>query len=160
MSGTSFTTATTASTGDTIYSALPVQIDQGFTVLLTLRVTALYRNMRWAVWLLWLAFAIFQGMRVAVLVFGQVVVYSEVTFSRLYQQADLMYAGTIKYSPISRICVVGSASYRPTALIGIPTLFDLLLLVLTTCKALRSPSLKSNSIVRVKSRSSSCGILS
>ena len=69
-----------------------------------------------------------------------------------------MYADTIEYSPISRICVVGSASYRPTALLGIATLFDLLLLVLTASKAMKTPSLKSNSIVRVKSWMSPCGI--
>ena len=98
-------------------------------------------------------------MRVAVLLFGEATLYSEVSFSQLYQQTDSIYADTIEYSPISRICVVGSESYRPTALIGIPTLFDLLLLVLTACKAMRTPSLKSKSIVRVKFRLSLCEIL-
>ena len=156
MSGTSFTTTTTASTGNTLHLACTIKNNQGFTVLLTLRVTALYRNVRWGVWLLWLAFAIFQGIRVAILLFGEATLYSDVTLFQLYQMTDLVYADTIEYSPISRICVVGSVSYRPTALIGIPTLFDLLLLVLTACKAVRSPSLKSNFIVRVNSRLSSC----
>ena len=116
--------------------------------------------MRWAGWLLWIGFALFQGLRAAVLLFGEVTIFGEVTFSQLYQQTDFVYAGTIEYSPISNICVVGSASYRPTALIAIPTLFDLSLLILTACKALRSPAtLKSNTIVRVKSWLNPCGVL-
>ena len=117
--------------------------------------------MRWAGWLLWIGFALFQGLRAAVLLFGEVTIFGEVTFSQLYQQTDFVYAGTIEYSPISNICVVGSASYRPTALIAIPTLFDLSLLILTANKALRGPvSLKSNSIVREKFWLSPCRILS
>jgi hypothetical protein len=58
------------------------------------------------------------------------------------------------YSPISNICVVRNTSYRPTALIAVPVVFDLLLLILTVLKAFRSPALlKSDSIVRVKFQS-------
>ncbi len=96
----------------------------------------------------------------AILLFGQVTIVGEVTFSQLYQQTDFVFAGTIMYSPISNICVVGIVHYRPTALITIPTLLDLSLLVLTAYKALRSPApLKSNSIVRVKPWLNPCGIL-
>ncbi|SRR5258706_14412221 len=132
-----------------------------FTVLLTLRVTALYRNVRWAVWLLWLGFALFHGLQAVVLLFGQYVVYSKVAFSQMYQQTDLVYVEAIVYSPINHICEMGHISNRSTAFMSIvPTIFDLLLLILTAYKALRSPvSLTSNSIVRVKSWLNPCGIL-
>ncbi|SRR5258706_10300285 len=124
-----------------------------FTVLLTLRVTALYGSVRWVVWLLWLGFAGFHGLRIVVLLFGQYVVFSKVPFTQLYQPTDLVYAGAIVYSPINHICQMSRLTNRSTAFMAIvPAIFDLLLLILTAYKALRSPvSLKSNSIVRVKS---------
>ena len=132
------------------------------TVLLTLRVTALYASVRWLVWLVWLGFAGFHGLRIAVSILGQYVVFSKVTFSQLYQQTDLVHAVTIVYSPINRICEISSISNRSTAFMAIvPTIFDLSLLILTANKALRGPvSLKSNSIVREKSWLSPCRILS
>ncbi len=132
-----------------------------FTVLLTLRVTVLYGSVRWVVWLLWLGFAGFHGLRMVVILFGQYVVYSKVTFTQLYQQTDLVYAGAIVYSPINHICQMHRLSHRSTAFMAIvPTIFDLLLLILTAYKVLRSPaSLKSNTIVRVKSWSSPCETL-
>ena len=71
----------TSSTSDIFRLVLTVENDSWFTVLLTLRVAALYRTVRWAVWLIWLAFALFQGMRVAVLLFGEATLYSEVSSS-------------------------------------------------------------------------------
>ena len=87
--------------------------------------------------------------------------YSKMIRSQLYQQTDFMYADAIEYSPISHTCELGSVSSRPAAFVAIvPTLFDLLLLVLTAYKAMRSPtSLKTNTIVRVESWLSPCGAL-
>jgi hypothetical protein len=67
-----------------------------------------------------------------------------------------LYAGSIMYSPTSNVCIVGSTNYRPTALIGVPTIFDLFLLVLTALKAIRNPNSLSmtDSIVGVKIQSS------
>ena len=41
-----------------------------YTALLTLRVNALYRSVRWFTPLLWTAFVLFQGLRTAMLVYG------------------------------------------------------------------------------------------
>ena len=121
-----------------------------FTVLLTLRVTALYGSVRWIVWLLWLGFAAFHGLRMVVLLFGEYVVFSNVTFIQPDQQTDFVCAGAVMYSPINRLCEISRLGSRSTAVMAIvPAIFDLILLILTALKALRSPvSLKSNSIVR------------
>ena len=127
-----------------------------FIVLLTLRVRALYRNVRWVLWVVWIAFALFQALRWATILYGQALVYGEVSLSQLYQQTDIMFAENIDYSPINRTCEVPHVRSQLTAFtfIGLlPTLFDLMLLVLTALKALMSPtSLKTNTIVRVESR--------
>ena len=113
-------------------------------MLFSLRVAALYRGVRGVIWLLWPAFAVFQGLRVAVLLFGDAEIFGEPTFKQLYKQTDSTDAGSIGYSPISNLCIVGSTNYRPTALIAVPTVLDLLLLVLTALKAIRNPvSLKA-----------------
>jgi hypothetical protein len=117
-------------------------------VLFTLRVEALFRGVRWFKWLLWITFTIFQGMRSGILLFGDAVIYSELTVKQRTSQLTSHYAVGIKYSPKSNLCIVGSMKYRPTALIGVPTIFDSLLLVLTALKAIRSPaSIKKDSIV-------------
>ena len=153
LPGTAFLITTTATTGETSQSALSVKNDdQRFTVLLTLRVTALYGSVRWLVWLIWLGFAGFHSLRVAVSILGQYVVFGKVTFSQPYQQTDLFYTVAIVYSPINHICELSRIGNRSTAVMAIlPAIFDLSLLILTANKALRGPvSLKSNSIVREK----------
>ena len=118
--------------------------------------------MRWAVWLLWLAFALFHGLRLFTLFWGEAAYYREVSFSQLYQRTDIVFAEHIKYSPINRICEVAHLGNPSGAFMGLAcTLYDLLLLALTAFKALRSPtSLKSNRIVRVESWLIPSGILS
>lgn len=55
------------------------------------------------------------------------------------------------FSPRSGRCLVRTENYRQPGLLAIPVVFDLLLLVLTFLKAIRSPvSLKADSIVCVK----------
>ena len=161
ISGISIAIASTASTGDAFHSALTVKNDPRFTALLTLRVTALYRKVRWAVWFLWLAFALFQGLRAITFLFGAALSFSTVAFSQLYNQTDFMYADEVEYSPISHMCEVGNLANRSTGFLAIaPIPFDLLLLVLTTSKVMRSStSLKSNTIVRVEFWLSPCRIL-
>lgn len=57
-------------------------------------------------------------------------------------------AESITFSPSSNRCIVRSNSYRPSGILALPIIFDLLLLVLTTVKAVRCPvSLKADSIV-------------
>ena len=121
--------------------------------MLTLRVRALYRNVRWAVWLLWLAFALFHGLRLLTLLWGEAAYYREVSSSQLYQRTDIAFAEHIKYSPINRTCEVAHVGNSSGAFMGLAgTLFDLLLLVLTAFKALRGPtSLESNRTVCIES---------
>ena len=163
MSGTSIAIVSTASTGETFHSALTVKNDSRFTALLTLRVIALYRNVRWAAWFLWLAFALFQGLRAVTFLFGAALTYRTVTFSQLYKQTDIGYAEKTEYSPISNMCEVGNVvtANRSTGFLAMASIpLDLVLLVLTTSKVMRSPtSLKSNTIVRVEYWLSPCGIL-
>jgi hypothetical protein len=160
VSGGGFEIVTTSATGDTPVSALSVDNHSSFTVLLTLRVTALYRDVRLVVWMIWVSFVVFQGFRLGILSFGTIAIFGELSFNERYQQTDFAFAESIIYSPISRVCIAGSMSYRPTGLIGVPVIFDLLLLVLTARKAIRSPaSLRSSSIVCVKFWLSPCRIL-
>ena len=128
--------------------------------MLTLRVVALYRNVRWLVWLIWISFVIFQGLSVSVYIRCGIALYGELTISRLYQQTDFVYTEGVEYSPLSNICVARKMTYRAGALIAVPAIYDFLLLVLTAGKAVRSSiSLRENSIVRVKLWSSPYGIL-
>jgi hypothetical protein len=160
VSGGGLDIVTASATGDTSISALTVNNYSSFIVLLTLRVTALYRDVRPVVWLIWVSFVVFQGFRLGILLFGNITVFGGLSFNKRYQQTDFALAESIIYSPISRVCVVRSMSYRPTGLICVPVIFDLLLLVLTARKAIRSPaSLRSNSIVCVKFWLSPCRIL-
>ena len=128
--------------------------------MLTLRVVALYRNVRWLVSLVWISFAIFQGLSVVIYIRYGIALYGEFTFSQLHQRTDFVYAEVIEYSPLSNICVVRKMSYRAGALIAVSTAYDFLLLVLTAGKVMRSPiSLKDSPIVRVWFWLSACGIL-
>ena len=153
VSGISLMTSTTSATGRTFsIRSLQSRTNRLHTVLLTLRVAALYRGVGWVTRLLWLAFAIFQGLRVGILVFGDVTISRRSTLNNSTSRLTSSPAEGIIYSPISSMCIVGSTSYRPTALIAIPAILDVLLLVLTILKAIRSPvSLKKNSIVCIKS---------
>lgn len=81
VSGISLTFATTSATGDTFVSAFTFNIDSKFTVLLTLRVAALYRNVRRVLWLLWISFALFHGLRLAILLYGDVVIFGTLTYN-------------------------------------------------------------------------------
>ena len=91
---------------------------------------------------------------------GTSATYSELKFSHLYHRTDSLYAENMIISPISGRCIVGNANYLPSPLVIVPTLFDILLLVLTVFKAVRSPaSQRANAIVCAKSRLSPCGIL-
>ena len=97
---------------------------------------------------------LFQGLRLVALWYGLAVVNGEVSLSQPYQQTNIVFAENIVYSPINRTCEVARVQNPSSAFMGIvPILFDILLLVLTALKALRSPvTLKTNSIVRVESR--------
>ena len=53
--------------------------DQNFTALLTLRVTALYRSVRWFAPVIWVAFALFQGLRTAMMLYSGAILFGEVT---------------------------------------------------------------------------------
>ena len=59
-------------------------------MLLTLRVVALYRSVRWATRLLWIAFAIFQGLRSGIILYGDVVIFSKSTLKQQSQQTDFL----------------------------------------------------------------------
>jgi hypothetical protein len=85
VSGISISFATTSATGDTFVSAFTFNINSSFTVLLTLRVAALYRNVRGVLWLLWLSFALFHGLRLAIILYGDVVIFSTLKFNQQYQ---------------------------------------------------------------------------
>jgi hypothetical protein len=120
-------------------------------VLLTLRVEALFGGVGRVKWLLWITFTIFQGMRSGLLLFGGAVIYSELTVKQRISKLTSHYAVGIQYSPKSDLCIVGSMKYRLTGLLGVPTIFDLLLLILTALKAIRTPiSMKKDSIVCTK----------
>jgi len=154
-------TTIASSTGDTLQLPLTVENNSRFTVLLILRLTVLYHDTRWVVRLLWLTFALCQGFRVAYTIYSNPLITSEPTLSQLYQQTDLVYAGSMVYSPISNTCQVGpDTTYQPSPVVAVPALLDLLLLALAVFKAMTVPaSLRANSIVRVKPWLSSCGIL-
>ena len=75
-------------------------------------------------------------------------IYSELKFSHLYYRTNSLYAEHMIISPISGRCIIGNASFQSGAIVIVPTLFDILLLVLTVFKAVTSPaSLRGNSIV-------------
>ena len=75
-------------------------------------------------------------------------VSSELKSSHLYYRTNSLYAENMIPSPISGRCIIGNASFQSSALVIVPTLFDILLLVLTVFKAVTSPaSLRANSIV-------------
>ena len=120
-------------------------------MLLVIRVAALYRGVRWVLRLLWLAFALFQGFRSAILLFGAATLFSELTLKQCTSKLTSLYAESVTHSQISNMCIVGTSNYRLTALVAIPTILDLLLFVLTAAKAIRGPaSLRRDSIVRMK----------
>ena len=79
VSGITIAIATTAATGDSFQLVLPVKNNQRFTALLTLRVVALYRNVRWLVGLVWVSFVIFQGLSVTVYIRCGIALYGELT---------------------------------------------------------------------------------
>ena len=54
------------------------------TALLTLRVAALYRTVRWFTPLLWTTFVLFQGLRAAMMVYGGTELFCEVTSEKQY----------------------------------------------------------------------------
>ena len=80
MSLTTVAISSSSSTGNTIFylSLISVFDDQRFTALLTLRVTALYRRVRWSAPLLWIAFVLFQGLRVSMQTLGTVALFGKV----------------------------------------------------------------------------------
>ena len=87
--------------------------------MLTLRVRALYRNVRWAVWLLWITFALFHGLRLFTILFGEAAVYREVSFSQVYQRTDIVFTEHIKYSPINRTSEVAHMGNSSGAFMGL-----------------------------------------
>ena len=117
----------------------------------------LYNDSRWVVRLLWAAFTLCLGFRIAHAIYSTALATSEPILSQLYQQTNVVYAESMVYSPLSQTCQYGAnASYTPTAIIALPALLDILLLVLTVFKAMRIPSsMRANSIVCVKSQLSS-----
>lgn len=153
VSGISLVISTTSATGCTFsIRSLQLRTNRLHAVLLTLRVTALYHGAQWVTRLIWLFFGIFHGLRLGVILFGDSAIFRKLTLNNGTSRLTPSHVEAIIYSPISNMCVPGSTSYRPTALIAVPTILDLLLLVLTILKAVRSPvSLKTNSIVCMKS---------
>ena len=136
------------------------KVTKGLQGLLTLRVAALYRHVKWVVWPLWVTYACFLLLRIALSLYGNMEISSELAFSQLYQQTDFVHAESIMPSPVSGRCIVGNTNFRPTNYIVIPALFDVLLLALTVFKAIRSPAtLREGSIVCVNSWLIPCGIL-
>ena len=128
--------------------------------MLTLRVAALYRRVRWVVWPLWVAYALFMSLRIGLNLAAYIEIYRELAFGQLCQQTDFVYAESSMPSPISGRCIIANTNYRPTIYIVVPTLFDILLLALTVFKAIKSPdSLREGSIVCVNSWLIPCGIL-
>lgn len=89
VSGVSITLTTTSTTGDAFVSRSDDN-DQRFTVLFTLRVSALYRGVRWARWPLWFSFVLFHGLRSGLLLFGDIVIYGEFTHNQEYQCTDFI----------------------------------------------------------------------
>jgi len=109
-------------------TALPISTFSS-TALLTLRVTALYRGVRWFTPLLWVTFVLFQGLRTSMMLFATVSLY-----------------GSLKYSPVSNVCVPTNTSYRSAALLMVPGIYDFLLLGLTLVKGVKSAiSLRTSS---------------
>ena len=153
VSGISLVISTTSATGFAFsIRSLQSRTNRLYTVLLTLRVAALYHGTQWATRLIWLFFAIFHGLRLGVILFGDAAIFRKWTLNNGTSRLTSSHVEAIIYSPTSNMCVPGSTNYRPTALIAVPTMLDLLLLVLTILKAVKSPvSLKTNSIVCMKS---------
>jgi hypothetical protein len=90
-------------------------------------------------------------MRAVLLLYGNTLIYSELTFKQRYQQIDFPFADSIIYSHLSNMCIVGSTTYRSTAINALPAILDLLLFSLIAYKAFRSPgSLTGDTIVCTK----------
>ena len=119
--------------------------------MLCLRVAALYNDVRWVVWTVWVGFVIFHGMRIVLAVFGMVFVAGAWLYHPGFSRLISANAAEIKYSLISGQCLLGlghiwglHASATTYLAIASITVLDLYLLVLTTVKAFRSAALSKS----------------
>jgi len=124
--------------------------------MLCLRVAALYKGVRWVTWTLWISFAAFSGMRIAVNILGVSHFSGKLAYHQGSSRLTSSYIAAMTYSLIGGQCLPGRAGKRSSSpVLGIlsivaPTILDLFLLALTMAKALKSAaSHPSSQIVRV-----------
>jgi len=117
-----------------------------------LYVAAVNHGVPWIVRLLWLSFILSQGLRVATPLLSTTTHFSEVTwYEWKYWQTDFPVFRDPYGLPYMQPMHSGNyklLTHWPTALMVVPTRFDLLLLILTSLRAIWSPtSLRADSIV-------------
>ena len=111
--------------------------------MLCLRLAALYKDVRWVTWCLWIGFAIFHGTRVILALFGMAVFASESICIRGNSEPTFSYLDGIVYSSIGRQCLVGITGKIQSPVSGYlaivaPSTLDAFLLLLTIVKAFRN----------------------
>ena len=117
--------------------------------MLCLRVAALYNDVRWVFWSVWICFVIFHGIRAILAILGMILVARELLYHQVLSRLISSNAVGAKYSLISSQCLQESGarfhSSGPSILAVItPTTLDLYLLVLTIVKASRSDVLSKS----------------
>ena len=91
---------------------------------------------------------LFQGLRTAMMVYAGAELFCEVTSKqRFYARLTSPYIGSLKYSPISNICIPTDTKYRSAVPMMVPGIYDFILLGLTLVKGFRSLRTNSGSAI-------------
>ncbi len=98
--------------------------------------------------MLWTTFVLLQGLRTAMLIYGGAELFCEVISQQRYSmRLTSPNLGSLKYSPISNVCIPTNTKYRSAALMIVPGIYDVILLGLTLVKGIRSLRVNSGSAI-------------
>jgi hypothetical protein len=117
-----------------------------------MRVVALYSGVQWMPWLLWTGYVLFYGTRVGIILGGNYFFAGEPTKQWKYINfigLTLSNAESLFYSVESQQCLSGGMKGMSSPATGIttvvaPTVFDIVLLVLTIAKIFKSAALEKH----------------
>ena len=123
--------------------------DSPLVGILCLRVTALYKGVRWVIWPLWVSFVILHGIRSSIALFGIISMASEWIYHQGSSRLIFSSAVSVEYSFIGEQCLPANQLKEgslPTSYLAVlaPTLLDLILLVLTIVKAFKATAISGS----------------
>ena len=117
--------------------------------MLCLRVVALYDDVRWVIWSVWVGFVICQGIRVITSLLAVITIAGEYLCHHRFSRLISVNAAGMRYSLIGGQCIPGAvwgfiSTTTPYVSISFATTFDLFLLVLTIARAVKSAAISKS----------------